>query len=93
MIEYMMHFSPLSASKLFLNMANSEHLIKALTIAYTYYNSGESHYLYINDQDYELTEKISEMKRTALQVHQLLLSETIKHSRNTALYAFTGYQI
>lgn len=55
-IEYLMHFSPLLAASLLIRMANSEYLTKALTIAYSDYSSSkDSHYLYINDQDYELT--------------------------------------
>lgn len=33
------------------------------------------------------------MKKEALEVHQLLISESIKHTKNTALYAYTGQQI
>lgn len=36
---------------------------------------------------------MNEMKKIALDVHQLLISETLKHTRNTLLYAYTGQQI
>lgn len=53
----MIEFSPANYFDLLLkNMADCECLIKVLEIAYKKFSTGgDKHYLYIYDQDYEMT--------------------------------------